>query len=138
VYELCSESLQAQLREARQEAMDVDIIPPTTTTTTGAADTTTDATATEIVAAPPAPPATTTSLPPRNKGLYLLTGVVTHKGRFAESGHYVSYVRKSEDSHYWWKFDDDKVSETITEEIMKLKGGGDRDMAYLCFYSVKS
>ena len=29
------------------------------------------------------------------------------------------------------------VTETTTEEVMKLKGGGDRDTAYLMFYRYK-
>ena len=29
------------------------------------------------------------------------------------------------------------VSEVKTEDVMKLDGGGDRDMAYLCFYRAK-
>lgn len=70
-------------------------------------------------------------------GLYELIGIVTHKGRSADSGHYMAYVRQS-NSNGWWLFDDDKVSETTTEDVLKLKGGGDRDMAYLCFYRKKS
>lgn len=72
----------------------------------------------------------------KETGLYELFGIVTHKGRSADSGHYMAYVRQS-NSNSWWLFDDDKVSETTSEEVLKLKGGGDRDMAYLCFYRRK-
>lgn len=76
-------------------------------------------------------------LPSGFTGNYQLAGVVTHKGRSADSGHYMSYVRKNDKSHVWWKFDDDRVSEVSTEDILQLSGGGDRDMAYFCFYQMK-
>lgn len=41
-------------------------------------------------------------------------------------------------SHLWWKYDDEKVTEVSQEEIMLLKGGGDRDMAYIAFFRAKS
>ena len=34
----------------------------------------------------------------------------------------------------WWKFDDDTVTPVKTEEILKLDGGGDWHMAYMCLY----
>lgn len=71
-----------------------------------------------------------------SKGLYQLHSIITHKGRSADSGHYMSWVRQ-EDESKWWKFDDDKVSEMFTEDVMKLVGGGDREMAYLLLYRVK-
>lgn len=67
-------------------------------------------------------------------GVYKLTAMVTHKGRAADSGHYKAYVRESVDSDNWRCFDDDKVSEHSTEDILRLRGNGDSDMAYLCFY----
>lgn len=72
---------------------------------------------------------------PRNfTGHYELHSIVSHKGRGSDSGHYVGWVRQKPGSDYWWKYDDDKVSETSTDKIMELCGGGDRDMAYLAFY----
>ena len=62
---------------------------------------------------------------------------VTHKGRSADSGHYIGWVRQEPGSNFWWKYDDEIVTETTTEEVMKLKGGGDRDTAYLMFYRFK-
>lgn len=73
-------------------------------------------------------------LPPNFNGLYELHSIVTHKGRTADSGHYIGWARQAPGSAFWWKFDDDTVHEVGTEEIMLLKGGGDRDMAYLAFY----
>lgn len=65
---------------------------------------------------------------------YELFAIVSHKGRTAESGHYVGWVKESDDK--WLKFDDDKVSYCNNEEIKKLsgKGGGDWHMAYMCWY----
>lgn len=71
-------------------------------------------------------------------GNYELYSIVTHKGRDADSGHYIGWVRQSPGSEFWWKYDDDKVSEVRTDEIMTLKGGGDKDMAYLVFYRAKN
>ena len=34
----------------------------------------------------------------------------------------------------WWKFDDSNVSPVTTEDILKLDGGGDWHMAYVCLY----
>ena len=34
----------------------------------------------------------------------------------------------------WWKFDDDNVSAATTDDILKLDGGGDWHMAYVCLY----
>lgn len=70
-------------------------------------------------------------------GQYELHSCVTHKGRSADSGHYIGWVRQGPGSDYWWKYDDETVTETTTEEVMKLKGGGDRDTAYLMFYRFK-
>jgi ubiquitin carboxyl-terminal hydrolase 14 len=76
-------------------------------------------------------------LPANFTGLYELHGIVTHKGRSADSGHYIGWVRQEPGSEYWWCYDDDKVTEVTTDVIMLLKGGGDRDTAYLNFYRFK-
>lgn len=76
-------------------------------------------------------------LPSGFTGSYELHSLVTHKGRSADSGHYIGWTRQGEGSNMWWKFDDDKVSEVSTDDIFKLKGGGDWDMAYLAFYRFK-
>lgn len=70
-------------------------------------------------------------------GYYDLKAVVTHKGRALSSGHYMGYCKDEKDGQSRWiKFDDDEVYEVNKEEIMKLNGGGDWDMAYLCIYKV--
>lgn len=67
-----------------------------------------------------------------SSGHYNLIGVVTHKGRSADSGHYVGWCRQKDDD--WMKFDDDVVTNVKTEEILALSGGGDWHTTYLCFY----
>jgi len=76
-------------------------------------------------------------LPDEFTGLYEISGVVTHKGRSADSGHYVGWVRQEPGSDAWWCYNDDKVTAVTTAEIMRLRGGGDLDMAYLVFYRFK-
>jgi ubiquitin carboxyl-terminal hydrolase 14 len=90
-------------------------------------------------------------LPPNFRGLYELFAVVTHKGRDADGGHYMGWVKADnsntrdknkrdkiadtdENNDDWYVFDDDEVSPCKTEDILKLKGGGDWHMSYLNFY----
>jgi ubiquitin carboxyl-terminal hydrolase 14 len=73
-----------------------------------------------------------------DSGKYELIAVLTHKGRSADSGHYIGWV-KQEDGIYlfvfsdsylfhasdkWLKYDDEKVSMVNNEEIIKLNGKG--------------
>lgn len=93
-------------------------------------------------------------LPSDFRGLYELFAVVTHKGRDADGGHYMGWVKADnadtrkqnkrekiadtdEDNDDWFVFDDDEVSPCKTEDIIKLKGGGDWHMSYLNFYRAK-
>jgi len=89
-------------------------------------------------------------LPPNFQGQYELFAVVTHKGRDADGGHYMAWVKASrnsgkvekivdseEDNEDWFVFDDDEVSPCKTEDVLKLKGGGDWHMSYLNFYRAK-
>jgi ubiquitin carboxyl-terminal hydrolase 14 len=101
-----------------------------------------------------------TSVPPlsfeNDSGYYELFALVTHKGRYADSGHYIAWVKddskpkepepkdvkpgkKQKEEDIWIKFDDDTVSLVNTDEILKLsgKGGADWHMAYLAFYRTK-
>lgn len=57
-----------------------------------------------------------------NSGYYTLQAVLTHRGRSSSSGHYVGWIRQSDDN--WIKCDDDTVSPVTNEEILKLSGGG--------------
>lgn len=89
-------------------------------------------------------------LPSNFQGQYELFAVVTHKGRDADGGHYMAWVKASsnsgkvdkienseEDNEDWFVFDDDEVSPCKTEDVLKLKGGGDWHMSYLNFYRAK-
>ena len=95
-------------------------------------------------------------LPNDFQGKYELFAVVTHKGRDADGGHYMGWVKASntetaavlnekrqkiadteEPNEDWYVFDDDEVSPCKTEDILKLKGGGDWHMSYLNFYRAK-
>jgi len=67
-----------------------------------------------------------------NSGYYELTAVLTHQGRSSSSGHYLAWIRRKGDE--WVKCDDDKMSNTTTEEILKLSGGGDWHCAYVLLY----
>jgi len=72
-----------------------------------------------------------------------LFALVTHKGRSADSGHYIGWVRKRQTDptapdNAWLVFDDDTVSEVDTAYVTgQLKGGADDHMAYLAFYVAK-
>lgn len=68
--------------------------------------------------------------------LYELVGVLTHCGRSADSGHYIAWT-KDKSTGVWWKMDDDKATAVKEDEIMKLDGGGDWHMAYMCLYKKK-
>lgn len=70
--------------------------------------------------------------PVDTSGNYSLEGVVTHKGRYADSGHYIGWVRQ--DGENWHKYDDNVVTTCKEEDIKKLCGGGDWHMSYLLFY----
>jgi ubiquitin carboxyl-terminal hydrolase 14 len=89
-------------------------------------------------------------LPANFQGQYELFAVVTHKGRDADGGHYMAWVKASYnsgkvekisdsevDNEDWFVFDDDEVSACKTEDVLKLKGGGDWHMSYLNFYRAK-
>ena len=65
-------------------------------------------------------------------GRYELVAVLTHKGRSADSGHYVSWTRQDDNS--WIQFDDEDMIPRKEEEIVELSGGGDWHMAYLLLY----
>lgn len=68
-------------------------------------------------------------------GFYELVAVLTHLGRTPDSGHYMAWVKKSEEE--WLRYDDDKATIVSAEEIAKLDGGGDWHTAYICLYRAK-
>lgn len=68
-------------------------------------------------------------------GIYDLVAVLTHKGRSADSGHYVAWVKQ--ENGKWVQFDDDNPIPQREEDIPKLSGGGDWHMAYICMYKAR-
>ena len=76
-------------------------------------------------------------LPADFRGLYELFALVTHKGRSSSSGHYIGWVKRG-DKGDWVCFDDETVSYCKEENILLLSGGGDRSLAYICFYRAKA
>eukprot|EP00485_Elphidium_margaritaceum_P010751 CAMPEP_0202687880 /NCGR_PEP_ID=MMETSP1385-20130828/3451_1 /ASSEMBLY_ACC=CAM_ASM_000861 /TAXON_ID=933848 /ORGANISM="Elphidium margaritaceum" /LENGTH=510 /DNA_ID=CAMNT_0049342733 /DNA_START=32 /DNA_END=1564 /DNA_ORIENTATION=+ len=66
-------------------------------------------------------------------GYYELCGIVTHKGRSANSGHYIGYANDKKRGK-WLKFDDDDVTEIKSDDIKQLYGGGDFQMAFLTVF----
>jgi ubiquitin carboxyl-terminal hydrolase 14 len=69
-------------------------------------------------------------------GVYDLVAVLTHKGRSADSGHYVAWVKQ--ESGKWVLYDDDNPIPQREEDITKLSGGGDWHMAYICMYKART
>ena len=67
-------------------------------------------------------------------GFYDLHAIITHKGRIADSGHYVGWVKRD---GQWVEFDDNDVYPVSDEDIQKLDGGGDWHMAYVCIYKAR-
>lgn len=65
-------------------------------------------------------------------GYFELYGIVTHKGRTSDSGHYVAWTKQSDGR--WMNFDDDVVTVVDEEKVKGLAGGGDWHVAYLLFY----
>ncbi|KAI9227581.1 MAG: hypothetical protein DHS80DRAFT_31640 [Piptocephalis tieghemiana] len=70
-------------------------------------------------------------------GQYTLSAVLTHEGRGADAGHYIAWVRKALTDE-WIKYDDNKVSMTNTEAVLKMHGGGDGHIAFICLYKRKA
>jgi len=68
-------------------------------------------------------------------GHYDLVAVLTHKGRAADSGHYIAYCKR--DNNQWVVCDDETLGLRTEEDIKNLQGGGDHHMAYLCMYKAR-
>eukprot|EP01064_Diplonema_japonicum_P028755 TRINITY_DN4496_c2_g4_i2.p1 TRINITY_DN4496_c2_g4~~TRINITY_DN4496_c2_g4_i2.p1 ORF type:complete len:504 (+),score=214.49 TRINITY_DN4496_c2_g4_i2:53-1513(+) len=70
-----------------------------------------------------------------NNAYYDLCGIVTHRGRDADSGHYIGWTLQ--DDGKWMCFDDHKVTQVTEDKIKELAGGGESDSAYLLLYRSK-
>lgn len=73
-----------------------------------------------------------------NSGYYTLQAVLTHMGRSSNSGHYVAWIRHSQ-NNTWIKCDDKTVTPISEEAVSKLSGGhGDWHCAYVLLYGPKT
>ncbi|CAI2335769.1 unnamed protein product [Caenorhabditis sp. 36 PRJEB53466] len=71
-----------------------------------------------------------------NSGFYELRGIITHKGRSSQDGHYVAWIRSTEDNK-WRLFDDENVTLVDEEAVLKTSGGGDWHSAYVLLYEAR-
>ncbi|KAK9466242.1 hypothetical protein V1512DRAFT_226651 [Lipomyces arxii] len=86
-------------------------------------------------------------------GLYELIGVLSHKGKSADSGHYQFWSKQAESDvetgpgpqaavgtttqvqePKWWQFNDDKVTLVDQTKIEAMAGGGESDSALILLY----
>ena len=70
-------------------------------------------------------------------GFYDLIAVLTHAGRSADAGHYIAWVKEDKLDKIWWKMDDEVVTQVKEDDILRLEGGGDWHMAYICIYRAR-
>ena len=79
-------------------------------------------------------------------GLYDLSGVMTHAGSNADSGHWQGWTKQTDGStsplptrvltlDEWWQFNDNKVTSVPESKILTLDGGGEADTAYSIYPS---
>jgi ubiquitin carboxyl-terminal hydrolase 14 len=124
IYDLCSDSLKAKIEPRRtqireEEDAKLKLKKPGEKTEEG----------TTMETNQP------TEITENDSGLYDLLGVITHKGRAADGGHYVAWVRHA--PNLWLKYDDDTVTSVREDEVLALDGkkGGDWHLAYMCIYA---
>ncbi|MCD7465116.1 deubiquitinating enzyme [Datura stramonium] len=145
VYDLCSDSLRKKLEVPRQVLRDEEGKKAglkTSAKTSVSTDSDTKMTEAEESSSGSGEASKSTSqegvLPEKEHqltGIYDLVAVLTHKGRSADSGHYVAWVKQ--ENGKWVQFDDDNPIPQREEDITKLSGGGDWHMAYICMYKAR-
>lgn len=65
--------------------------------------------------------------------MYEISAVVTHLGGSVESGHYMAWVKDTEDQ--WVKYDDDTVYTQPEDKVFQLRGGQPNlEIAYLLMF----
>ncbi|KAK7197801.1 ubiquitin carboxyl-terminal hydrolase [Novymonas esmeraldas] len=64
-------------------------------------------------------------------GYYELCGVISHKGRSADGGHYVYWGKKA---NTWLIYDDENVAAVSEEDVRRLRGVGEAHIAYVLLY----
>ncbi|KAL3632908.1 deubiquitinating enzyme [Castilleja foliolosa] len=138
VYDLCSDDLQQKLRVSRRiltvgEENKLDL----KANEKGSTSTHTDVKITDAEGPSSGSKDSSKSTPEEEEdkhptGVYNLVAVLTHKGRSADSGHYVAWVKK--ENGKWIQFDDDNLIPQQEEDIPTLSGGRDWHTAYICMY----
>lgn len=140
VYEFCNDALKAaldgprdRLKAVAEKAAGVRM-QPAPAAAAAAADAAAPAAApADVVMADAPSDAAAATAPPAPTGFFSLVAMLTHKGRTADSGHYVSFVKQADGS--WVEFDDETPIPRTQDKIMSHKGGrGDDAMAYLLLY----
>jgi len=131
-YDLCSDSLKARLdprREALRAAEDAKLRSSKKAKTEDNGD---------VEMKPAEESGATAPITENDTGLYDLMAVITHKGRVADGGHYVAWVR-GKHPELWFKYDDDSITTVRSEDVLSLDGrkGGDWHLAYMCLYASK-
>jgi len=98
----------------------------------------------EAEKAPPTDPSLEGASTVTDSAMYQLRAVLAHQSRYADAGHYVTYVRTSirQSSSWrtapepmWIKFDDDKVTLVKEDEVRNTAGGADNPISYVCLYA---
>lgn len=69
-------------------------------------------------------------------GVYNLVAVITHNGPTTNSGHYVSWIKQTNET--WTRLDDHVATSHEEQEILSLCGGADEEhVAYLYLYKAQ-
>ncbi|KAJ4717941.1 Ubiquitin carboxyl-terminal hydrolase [Melia azedarach] len=126
VYDFCSDDLRKKLEAPRQKLRDEEEAEGSASNGSGESSA---ATSQDGVTSD-------TDKETQLTGIYDLVAVLTHKGRSADSGHYVAWVKQT--SGKWIEYDDDNPIPQREEDITKLSGGGDWHMAYICMYKART
>ncbi|XP_039121958.1 ubiquitin carboxyl-terminal hydrolase 6 [Dioscorea cayenensis subsp. rotundata] len=144
VYDLCSDELRQKLQKPRQVLRELENeklglkTKQKIDTSAGSDGDATMAEASEGSSGPSTnvnPEGASSQKETYPTGIYDLVAVLTHKGRSADSGHYVAWVKQ--ESGKWIQYDDDNPIPQREEDISKLSGGGDWHMAYICMYKAR-
>lgn len=64
-------------------------------------------------------------------GFYELCGVISHKGRSADGGHYIYWGKRG---GVWIVYDDEHAAVVSEEDVLRLRGIGDSHIAYVLLY----
>lgn len=134
IFTLCSEELQKEQkprRDAIREALDAELEKRKRGRLEENVDSSeakgmSDAAGTSASKTEPIP-----SVLQNETGYYELCGVISHKGRGADSGHYI-YWGKSGTS--WVVYDDENAAVVTEEDVLRLRGIGESHIAYVLLY----